>query len=196
MSDPVHKKVQKLFESRAKAEADLNKTQRNVTEAVNNAERRVRVERLVNHCEEALTKAFAKNEQLLELAKKTSDPASVRADLEKWLNDTTIQNDEILRSAREYIDQCPNVERSSQSSAKTSKKMKSSKASCSKVSKSSSQRKRELLIAQHKARRDRKAEQSRFTTRQAEARTRTRATARRKPETTGRSSPCGGGTAR
>ena len=135
MSDPVHKKVQKLFESRAKAEADLKKTQRNVTEAVNNAERRVRVERLVNHCEEAFTKAFAKNEQLLELAKKTSDPASVRADLEKWLNDTTIQNDEILRSAREYIDQCPNVERSSQSSAKTSKKMKSSKASCSKVSK-------------------------------------------------------------
>ena len=150
MSDPVHEKVQKLFESCAKAEADLNKTQRDVTEAVNNAERRLRVERLVTHCEEALTKAFAKNEQLLEVAKKTSDPASVRADLEKWLNDTTIQNDEILRSAREYIDQCPNVERSSQSSAKTSKKVKSSEASISKVSKSSSQRQRELLIAQHK----------------------------------------------
>ena len=129
MSDPVHEKVQKLFESRTKAEAGLNKTQRDVTEAVNNAERSVRVERLVTHCEEALTKGFAKNEQLLELAKKTSDPAPVRADLEMMnddLNDTTIQNDEILRSAREYIDQCPNTERSSQSSAKTSKKVKSS----------------------------------------------------------------------
>ena len=150
MSDPVHEKVQKLFDSRAKAEADLNKIQREVTEAVNNAERRVRIERLVTYCEEAMTKAFSKNEQLLELAKKTSDPASVKADLEKWLNDTTVQNDEILRSAREYIDQCPNVERSSQSSARTSKKVKSSKASSSKVSKSSSQRQRELLIAQHK----------------------------------------------
>ena len=122
MSDPVHEKVQKLFESRAKAEADLNKIQREVTEAVNNAERRVRIERLVTYCEEAMTKAFSKNEQLLELAKKTSNPAFVKADLEKWLNDTTVQNDEILRSAREYIDQCPNVERVSQSSAKTSKK--------------------------------------------------------------------------
>ena len=150
MSDPVHEKVQKLFESRAKAEADLNKAQRDVTEAVNKAERRVRVERLVTYCEEVMTKAFSKNEQLLELAKRTSDPASVKTDLEKWLNDTTVQNDEILRSAREYIDQCPNVERSSQSSAKASNKVKSSKASSSKVSKSSSQRQRELLIAQHK----------------------------------------------
>ena len=75
----------KSFESCAKAEVDLNKTQRDVTEAINNAERRVRVEQLVTHCEEAMTKAFAKNEQLLELAKETSDPASVNADLEKWL---------------------------------------------------------------------------------------------------------------
>ena len=140
MSDPVHEKVQKLFESRAKAESDLNKIQKEVTEAVSNAERRVRIERLVTYCEEAMTKAFSKNEQLLELAKKTSDPASVKADLEKWLNDTTVLNDGILRSAREYIDQCPNVERLSQSSTKTSKKVKSSKASSSKVSKSSSQR--------------------------------------------------------
>ena len=70
--------------------------------------------------------------------------------MEKWLNDTIVQNKEILRNAREYIDQCNNAERSSQSSAKTSKKVKSSKVFSSKVSKSSSQRQRELLIAQHK----------------------------------------------
>ena len=93
---PVHEKVQKLFESRAKAEDDLNKIQKEVTEAVSNAERRVRIERLVTYCEEAMTIAFSKTEQLLELAKKTSDPASVKADLEKWLNDTTVLNDEIL----------------------------------------------------------------------------------------------------
>ena len=97
-----------------------------------------------------MEKAFSKNEQLLELAQKTSDPESVKADLEKWLNDITAQNDEILKTAWEYIDQCPNTERSSQLSAKASKTMISSKASGSKVSKCSSQREREMLIAKQK----------------------------------------------
>ena len=151
MSDPIHEKVQKLYDSRAKAEADLNRYQNDVTEAVNNADRRVRVERLVTSCEEAMTKAFAKNEQLLELAKKTNDPATATADLEKWLNVTSIQNDEILRRAREYIDRCPKTDNSSQTSVKAATvKTKSSKASSSKVSKTSSQRQRDLLIAKHK----------------------------------------------
>ena len=151
MSDPIHEKVQKLYDSRAKAEADLNRYQKDVTEAVNNADRRVRVERLVTSCEEAMTKAFAKNEQLLELAKKTNNPATVTADLENWLNVTSIQNDEILRSAREYIDQCPKTDNSSQTSVKAATvKTKSSKNSSSKASKTSSQRQRDLLIAKHK----------------------------------------------
>ena len=151
MSDPIHEKVQKLYDSRAKVEADLNRYQKDVTEAVNNADRRVRVERLVTSCEEAMTKAFAKNEQLLELAKKTNDPATVTADLEKWLNVTSIQNDGILRSAREYIDQCPKTDTSSQTSVKAATvNTKSSKVSSSKASKTSSQRQRDLLIAKHK----------------------------------------------
>ena len=79
-----------MFKNHAKDEADLKKFQREVTEAVNNAERRVRIKCLVTYCEEAMTKAFSKNEQLLELVRTTSDPAPVKADLEKWLNDTTI----------------------------------------------------------------------------------------------------------
>ena len=151
MSDPIHEKVQKLYDSRARADADLNRYQNDVTEAVNNANRRVRVERLVTSCEEAMTKAFAKNEQLLELAKKTNDPATVTADSENWLNVMSIQNDETLRSAREYIDQCPKTDNSSQISVKAATvKTKSSKASSSKASKTSSQRQRDLLIAKHK----------------------------------------------
>ena len=98
-----------------------------------------------------MTKAFAKNEQLLELAKKTNDPATVTADLEKWLNVMSIQNDEILRNAREYIDQCPKTDNSSQTSVKAATvKTKSSKVSSSKASKTSSQRQRDLHIAKHK----------------------------------------------
>ena len=151
MFDPIHKKVQKLYDSRAKAEVDLNRYQKDVRETVNNADRRVRVERLVTSCEEAMTKAFAKNEHLLELAKKTNDPAIVTADLEKWWNVTSIQNDEILKSASDYIDQCPKTYNSSQTLDKSATvKTKSSKASSSKTSKTSSQRQRDLLIAKHK----------------------------------------------
>ena len=97
-----------------------------------------------------MAKAFSKNEQILELAQKTNDPESEKADLEKGLNDITAENDEILKTAREYIDQCPNTGMSSQPLSKSSKTVISSKASSSKVSKSSSQRQRELLIAQQK----------------------------------------------
>ena len=108
-----------MFESRTEAEADPNKLQRDVTEAVNNAERRIRVERLVTYCEEAMTKASTKNEQLIELATETSDLASVKTYLEKWQINTTVQSNKILSSAREYIDQCPNAERTSKSATKT-----------------------------------------------------------------------------
>ena len=151
MVNPVQGKVQKLFDSCAKAKTDLNKYQKDVTEAVNNADRRVRVERLVTSCEKALTKAFAKNEQLLGLAKKSNDPANVTADLENWLNDTTVLNDAILRSAREYVDHCSKTDNSSQISLKAStKKTKSSKTSSSKVSKISCQLQQDLFIAKHK----------------------------------------------
>ena len=83
MSAPICQKGQKVFESRAKVEADLKNFHKDVTKKVNNAERRVRVERLVTYCEEAMPKAFSKNERLLELAQKTSGPESIKADSEK-----------------------------------------------------------------------------------------------------------------
>ena len=73
MSNPVQDKVKKLFESRAKAEIALKKFQKAVIDAVNNTERRVRVKRLVMSCDEAMMTAYAKNHQLLDLAKKTAD---------------------------------------------------------------------------------------------------------------------------
>ena len=108
MTDPVNEKVQRLFDSRATAEADLNTFQKDVSRS-----------KLLTYCEDAMTKAFSKNEQLLELAKKTSDPGSVTEDLGKWFNDTTVQSVEILSSAKEYIDDwegvyilCHNTDRS------------------------------------------------------------------------------------
>ena len=107
-------KVRKLFESRAKAETELQRLQAKVQDAVENKDRRVRIESLVTSCDEAMTKLFAKHEQLFELAGKTEDPSLVTQNLETWLNEVTTRNDEILKKARDYIDQCPNVRSSMQ----------------------------------------------------------------------------------
>ena len=106
MADPVQEKVQKCFESRLKAETELTKFQKDIVGAVGNSERRVRVERLVVYCNAAMTKTFTKNEQLLELAKKCNNPTTITDDLEKSLNDGTVENDKVPRKARDYIDKC------------------------------------------------------------------------------------------
>ena len=79
-----------------------------------NKDRRVRLERLVTSSDEAMTKLFAKHEQLFELAGKTEDPSLVEQDLETLLNDVITRNDEILKKTRYYIDKCPLVDGASQ----------------------------------------------------------------------------------
>ena len=151
MANPVQEKVQKCFESRLKAETELKKVQTDIVDAVEHSERRARVVRLVESCEAALTKAFAKNEKLLELTKKSNDPTMTTLDLEKWLSDVTAENDAILKKARDYIDQCPDQDKISQSSRQTTTvKSKSSKGTSSKISKTSSQRQRDIIIAQQR----------------------------------------------
>ena len=48
----------------------LKRIQQQIVEAVDNGDRRVRVERLVKSCNDAMTKAIAKNDQLHSLATK------------------------------------------------------------------------------------------------------------------------------
>ena len=59
----MQKKVSKQHDSRAKAEAQLNKIQQKLNDAIGNAGRRVRVDRLITSCEEAMTKAYAKKKR-------------------------------------------------------------------------------------------------------------------------------------
>ena len=153
MTDARQDKVRKLHENGAKAETELQKLQEKVQDAVENNDRRVRMERLVTSCDEAMTKLFAKHEQLFELSGKTEDPSLVKQDLETWLNEVTTRNDEILKKAREYIDQCPLVVGASQSSTTVTKSKQPSKTSASRTSRqsrTSSQRQRYLLIAKQR----------------------------------------------
>ena len=153
MTDARPDNVRKLFESRAKAETELQRLQEKVHDAVENKDRRVRIERLVTSCDEAMTKLFAKHEQLFELAGKTKDPSLVTQDLETWLNEVTIRNDETLKKARDYIVQFPLVDAASQSSTTVTKSKQPSKTSSSRTSRqsrTSSQQQRHLLIAKQR----------------------------------------------
>ena len=123
MTDSQHEKVQKRHESRLKAQTELNTLQQKILDSISNGDRRVRVERLVKETEDAKTKAFTRNEQLITLASKTSDSETVQAELEKWLREVTEQNDEILRKAREYIDSCTGCDVKSHSSVGIQKRI-------------------------------------------------------------------------
>ena len=52
-----------------------------------------RFERLVKETEDAMTKAFDRNAQLITLASETSDSEAIEAELEKWLSEATEQID-------------------------------------------------------------------------------------------------------
>ena len=65
----------------------------------------------------------------------------------------TTRNDEILKKARDYIDQCPPVDGASQSSTTVTRRKQPSKTSASRTSRqsrTSSQRQRDLLIAKQR----------------------------------------------
>ena len=147
MTDSQQENVQKLHETRLKAQTELNTLQQKILDSITNGDRKVRVERLVKETEDAMTKAFNRNEQLIKLASKTSDSEAIQADLEKWLSEVTEQNDEVLRKAREYIDSCTESDVKSHSSVGTVNKSASKRSSTSGKTKTSSQRQKDLLLA-------------------------------------------------
>ena len=149
MTDSQQEKVQKLHESRLKAQTELHTLQQKRLDSITNGDRRVRIERLVKETEDARKKTFPRNEQVITLASKTSDSETIQVDLEKWLNDVTEQNDEVLRKAREYIDSCTGCNVKSHSSIGPANKSASKRSSTSGKTKMSSQRQKDLLLATH-----------------------------------------------
>ena len=75
-----------------------------------NAEKNGWVELLVISCEEATTKTVGKQEQIHSFADKTKDPKTMKSDFESWRRGVIVQDDEILKKGREYIDSLPQTE--------------------------------------------------------------------------------------
>ena len=70
----------------------------------------MKVEKLIEHSKETVEKALAKNDEILLLPNTVNNPETFKEQLEKWLLDLTVDNDVIVRNARDYIETLDDVE--------------------------------------------------------------------------------------
>ena len=97
-------KMKKLFNARSNLESELCNIHKDITDAIDRQDRRVKIERLVSKLKEVFSKLVQKNEELFNLVSKAENPNSIYPVLEQWLDDVTKNNDKFLLAARSYID--------------------------------------------------------------------------------------------
>ena len=97
-------KLKKLFNARSNLESELCNIHKDITDAIDRQDRRVKVERLVSKLKDVFSKLVQKNEELFDLASKADNPESIYPVLEQWLDNVTNNNDKFLLAARSYID--------------------------------------------------------------------------------------------
>ena len=147
MSNSLDQKVKKLYAARSKRGAELHAIHEDILHCINNPSRRVKVERLVTKCNEAFLTVVDKNEDLIAFAGKTEDPSALVPSLESYLEAMTTKNDNILTSARNYINSADDkVSEFQEPRASIRSRFPSLMAS----SKTSSQRKHDYVIAKMK----------------------------------------------
>ena len=97
-------KLKKLFDARSNLESELRNIHKDITDAIDRQDRRVKVERLVSMLNDVFSKLVQKNEELFDLASKAENPDSIYPVLEHWLEDIAKNNDKFLLAARSYFD--------------------------------------------------------------------------------------------
>ena len=97
-------KLKKLFNARSNLKSELRNIYKDIKDATDSQDRRVKVERLVSKLKDVFSKLLLKNEELFDLASKAENPDSIYPVLEQWLDDVTKNNDKFLLAARSYID--------------------------------------------------------------------------------------------
>ena len=96
-------KLKKLFNARSNLESGLRNIHKDITDAIDRQDRKVKVERLISKLNVVFSKMVQKNEELFDLANKAENPDSINSVLEQWLDDVTKNNDKFLLAARSYI---------------------------------------------------------------------------------------------
>ena len=97
-------KLKKLLNARSNLESELCNIHKDITDAIDRRDRKVKVERLVSKLKDVFSKLVQKNEDLFDLASKAENPESIYPVHEQWLDDVTKNNDKFLLAARSYID--------------------------------------------------------------------------------------------
>ena len=142
MSDKQHEELSKIFDSRKKADSEVRRMHQQINEAVGNSYRRVDVGK---NFKGAMTKAIKSHDQLLALTLIVDNSASLQKaqetyDNNYWRNVETSSSVYQIATcnwqnvAEFYQDNKKNVSKRSGNSA---------------TSKTNSQRKKELLVAEH-----------------------------------------------
>ena len=145
-ADPLER-VSKLFEARSKLEGQLKKAQLDIEEAIWKRDRKVRVEKAVATCHECFDAAIAKNDELLQLAKKTEEKEKLTNELVDWVDTVTRHNHIYLEDARKYLDSPEDPTSTAKAREQLSTKSNSTSKMNSSTSKTSSQRKKDLALA-------------------------------------------------
>ena len=91
------KKLKKLFNTRSNLESELCNIHKDITDAIDRQDRRVKVGRLVSKLKDVFSKLVQKNEVLFDLASKAENPDSLYPVLEQWLDYVTNNKNSCLR---------------------------------------------------------------------------------------------------
>ena len=97
-------KLKKLFNAWSNLESELRNIPKDITNATDLQDSRVKVEFLVSKLKDVFSKLVRKNEELFDLASKAKNSDSIYPVLEQWLDSVTKYTDIFLLAARSYID--------------------------------------------------------------------------------------------
>ena len=150
-------KMKKLFSARSNLESELLKIHRDISDAIERQDRRVKFERFASKLKNAFCKLAQKNEEFFDLAGKIENPDSIYPTFEEWLDDVTKNNGDFFRTARSYIDSVHDQDTVCVGINIQGPSKKSSRLTTSIMS---SQRKRDFLVAKLKRVEAEKQEQS------------------------------------
>ena len=150
-------KLKKLFNARSNLESELRNIHKDITDAIDRLDRKVKVERLVSKLKDVFSKLVQKNEELFDIASKAENPDSIYPVLEQWLDDKTKNNDKFLLAARSYIDSVADRDTVCEGVNPQGQSKRSSRRTTSSMS---SQRKHEFLMAKLKREEAEKQEQA------------------------------------
>ena len=150
-------KLKKLFNAKSHPESELCNIHKDITDAIDCQDRRVKVERLVSKLKDVFSKLVQKNEELFDLASKAENPDSIYPVLEQWLDNVTNNNDKFLLAARSYIDSVAYRDTACEGVNPQGQSKRSSRRTASSMS---SQRKHDFLMAKLKREEAEKQEQA------------------------------------